>query len=225
MPNTAIRPSPTLAIVGLICAVLGVLLAVPLAPLAMLGLILSIIALRKGQPKGLAVTGIVIGSLGVLQVLIIAAIAIPNLLESRLSSNEAAAAIRLNHELLPAQIMFQAGAYRDDDRNGLGDYGSFTDLAGAQRSLPAAWNGERPELSGYRFRIHVDHDRGFVAYAWPIEPGMGRRQFAVTHRGTVHSRGPLVDATQEPGEYALFGGEKPERYSAEPTADWPAYRR
>jgi len=45
---------------------------------------------------------------------IIAAIAIPNLLESRISSNEAAAATSLKSGLHPAQVQFQAGNYCDD---------------------------------------------------------------------------------------------------------------
>ena len=42
---------------------------------------------------------------------IIAAIAIPNLLESRISSNEAAAAASLSAGILPAEVQFQAGDY------------------------------------------------------------------------------------------------------------------
>ena len=44
---------------------------------------------------------------------IIAAIAIPNLLESRISSNEAAAASSLKSGVFPAQVQFQAGNYVD----------------------------------------------------------------------------------------------------------------
>ena len=44
---------------------------------------------------------------------IIAAIAIPNLLESRIASNEAAAAASLKAGIHPAQVQFQAGGYSD----------------------------------------------------------------------------------------------------------------
>jgi type IV pilus assembly protein PilA len=53
---------------------------------------------------------------------IIAAIAIPNLLESRVTSQEAAGAAALKTGILPAQVQFQAGAYSDDDNNGIGTY-------------------------------------------------------------------------------------------------------
>ena len=44
---------------------------------------------------------------------IIAAIAIPNLLESRITSNESAAATSLKSGLHPAQAQFQGGNYRN----------------------------------------------------------------------------------------------------------------
>jgi prepilin-type N-terminal cleavage/methylation domain-containing protein len=45
---------------------------------------------------------------------IIAAIAIPNLLESRIVSNEAAAGTSLKSGVFPAQVQFQAGGYSDN---------------------------------------------------------------------------------------------------------------
>ncbi len=53
---------------------------------------------------------------------IIAAIAIPNLLESRITSQEAAAASALKSGLFPAEVQFQAGDYADADGNGIGTY-------------------------------------------------------------------------------------------------------
>jgi prepilin-type N-terminal cleavage/methylation domain-containing protein len=84
---------------------------------------------------------------------IIAAIAIPNLLESRITSNEAAAGTTLKSGLFPAQVQFQAGNYADNAAvpaatgynsyavapldlaaptgNGIGDYAwHFNQLAG-----------------------------------------------------------------------------------------------
>jgi prepilin-type N-terminal cleavage/methylation domain-containing protein len=55
---------------------------------------------------------------------IIAAIAIPNLLESRVTANESAAASSLKSGLFPAQVQFQSGAYIDIDGNGRGCYAS-----------------------------------------------------------------------------------------------------
>lgn len=54
---------------------------------------------------------------------IIAAIAIPNLLESRITANEASAATSLKSGVLPGQVQFQAGAYLDGaDNDGRGMY-------------------------------------------------------------------------------------------------------
>jgi prepilin-type N-terminal cleavage/methylation domain-containing protein len=62
---------------------------------------------------------------------IIAAIAIPNLLESRITANESAAATSLRSGVLPAQTQFQSGGYIDVDLNGRGVYaGNFPSLAG-----------------------------------------------------------------------------------------------
>lgn len=87
---------------------------------------------------------------------IIAAIAIPNLLESRITSNESAAATSLKSGLHPAQAQFQGGNYCDDltvagttygdllhgatavpgsaiPGNGIGDFaGTFNQVAGGE---------------------------------------------------------------------------------------------
>jgi type II secretory pathway pseudopilin PulG len=51
---------------------------------------------------------------------IIAAIAIPNLLESRITANEANAATSLKSGLFPGQVQYQAGGYVDINTNGRG---------------------------------------------------------------------------------------------------------
>jgi prepilin-type N-terminal cleavage/methylation domain-containing protein len=53
---------------------------------------------------------------------IIAAIAIPNLLESRVTSQESASAAALKSGILPGQVQFQNGGYADVDNNGIGCY-------------------------------------------------------------------------------------------------------
>jgi prepilin-type N-terminal cleavage/methylation domain-containing protein len=53
---------------------------------------------------------------------IIAAIAIPNLLESRITAQEAAAAAALRSGVLPAEVQFKSGGYADGDNNGIGTY-------------------------------------------------------------------------------------------------------
>jgi prepilin-type N-terminal cleavage/methylation domain-containing protein len=90
---------------------------------------------------------------------IIAAIAIPNLLESRITANESAAATALKSGVFPAQVQFQAGNYSDTVEdgtnteigiitggtatkaggNGIGDFAfCFNQLAGGQAANGAA---------------------------------------------------------------------------------------
>ena len=61
---------------------------------------------------------------------IIAAIAIPNLLESRVTANEAAAGASLKSGVFPAQVQFQAGGYQDSDVDNVGEYGVIAALCG-----------------------------------------------------------------------------------------------
>ena len=61
---------------------------------------------------------------------IIAAIAIPNLLESRVTANEAAAAASLKSGCFPAEVQFQGGGYQDRDVDNVGEYGSIGAMAG-----------------------------------------------------------------------------------------------
>jgi len=69
---------------------------------------------------------------------IIAAIAIPNLLESRVTANEAASAATLKSGYFPAQVQFQAGGYQDGDIDNVGEYGTMDQLTGA---VPAQKGG------------------------------------------------------------------------------------
>ena len=109
-------------------------------------------------------------SIGV--VAIIAAIAIPNLLESRVTANEAAAAATLKSGVFPAQVQFQGGAYRDLDHDNVGEFGFFSELsggpiAGQEKNLdirlmsPAErWNKPLPEANGYRFAMFLADGKG-----------------------------------------------------------------
>ena len=60
---------------------------------------------------------------------IIAAIAIPNLLSARLNSNETAAIATLRN-IISAQSQFQSTARADENNNGVGEYGTFAEMAG-----------------------------------------------------------------------------------------------
>lgn len=61
---------------------------------------------------------------------IIAAIAIPNLLESRVTANEAAASASLKSGVFAAQVQYQAGGYNDQDIDNVGEYGVICALTG-----------------------------------------------------------------------------------------------
>jgi prepilin-type N-terminal cleavage/methylation domain-containing protein len=61
---------------------------------------------------------------------IIAAIAIPNLLESRVTANEASAAASLKSGVFAAEVQFQGGGYQDADADNTGEYGTLGMMAG-----------------------------------------------------------------------------------------------
>src|SRR4051812_20298920 len=106
---------------------------------------------------------------------IIAAIAIPNLLESRVTSQEAAAAAALKSGLLPAQVQFQNGGYADRDGNGIGPYcvigasgvanggaNPYDTLSGQATIngitltlLAPAFQGGTPTVSPYNFKCPI----------------------------------------------------------------------
>lgn len=69
---------------------------------------------------------------------IIAAIAIPNLLESRVTANEAAASASLKSGIFPAQVQFQGGSYQDSDLDNVGEYGHIQHLTGIRATTGQA---------------------------------------------------------------------------------------
>jgi prepilin-type N-terminal cleavage/methylation domain-containing protein len=154
---------------------------------------------------------------------IIAAIAIPNLLESRISSNEAAAATSLKAGIFPAQVQFQGGGYADGNGNGIGDFAnSFPVMAGSPvippnataaislTLLPATWNSTAPTVNNYIFAVEAANELGFVSTCWPTDLGssIGRRRFAINTGGTVYGTPPATSnpavATSAPFGIAPF---------------------
>ena len=77
---------------------------------------------------------------------IIAAIAIPNLLSARLNSNETAAIATLRN-IISAQSQFQTTARADENNNGVGEYGFFGELSGADNVRGGATPLNPPVLS------------------------------------------------------------------------------
>ena len=122
--------------------------------------------LLSGESQGL----LALGSSSPAVVAIIAAIAIPNLLESRVASNEAAAASSLKSGVFPAEVQFQAGNYHDRDKDGIGDFGFFGEMSGGPIAgkpdspklalLPAGWNAANPVVNGYRFAVFIPDGHG-----------------------------------------------------------------
>src|ERR1700677_3990536 len=106
---------------------------------------------------------------------IIAAIAIPNLLESRISSNEASAAASLKSGVFPAQVQFQSGNYVDlggpsgATADGIGDFAqAFGAMSGSTipvattgspypavplTLLPQTWETVTPNINNYLFLV------------------------------------------------------------------------
>lgn len=174
------------------------------------------------------------GNVGVIAV--IAAIAIPNLLESRVAANEAAAAVTLKSGIFPAQIQFQAGAYLDSDGNGVGDFsGDLREMAGGipvgsqlatkLQLLDPRFNGEPPvRVGGYRYASHSFGESGFVAYAWPVNRDQGRRCFAITAGGAVMVR---LWAAGEKGldRFSLWNGTAVTDPTTPPANGWKPFLR
>lgn len=107
--------------------------------------------------------------LGVAPIAIIAAIAIPNLMESRVAANEAAAGATLRSGVFPAQVQFQAGAYMDQDGDNVGEYGTLAELAGRQKTgkveagqihLLMGPLAAGDTASGYRYRMFLPDGAG-----------------------------------------------------------------
>lgn len=173
---------------------------------------------------------------------IIAAIAIPNMLESRVAANEAAAAATLKSGVFPALIQFQAGGYADSDADGIGEYGFPAEMSSDANPAKVElnllfgdhWRDETPEKSGYRYRIYLPAKNGgattnradvdpnaaeqlFIAYAWPADDDGGRRAFAINHTGQVYS---TLWAGGEPEWHEMCSDEA---WDAEPM--WDLHRR
>ncbi len=165
------NPGSGLALAALICGICG-FFTLGLASIA--AIICGILALKHGQSKGMAITGLVTGgiSLLILPMAILAAIAIPNLLESRVTANQAAAAATLKAGFFPAQIQFQAAGYQDADENSVGEYGLIGELSGRVRTNKQA-AGRISLLNGALAR-NADFTANGYSYAVYLPAGEGQ---------------------------------------------------
>ncbi len=125
---------------------------------------------------------------------IIAAIAIPNLLRSRMSANEASAAGAMR-TISTSEVSFQAAAFVDQAGDGVGDYGELDELH------DPTGDGETPpfidavlgsgQKQGYTYDVNITYGDGaqvpeYTCTATPTAPGRsGYRQFFVDESGVI----------------------------------------
>lgn len=140
---------------------------------------------------------------------IIAAIAIPNLLRSRMSANEAAAAGAMR-TISSGEVAFQAAGFVDNDNDGTGDYGSLVQLGNPDGggatppfidSVLAAGNKQ-----GYTFTVTVTLGAAnqipqYTCLAAPTSAGRtGYKQYFVDESGVIRftADGSAANATSTP---------------------------
>lgn len=142
---------------------------------------------------------------------IIAAIAIPNLLESRVTSQEAAAGTALKTGIVPAQVQFAAGGYNDVDGDGIGEYAwgatAYDALSGAVATRGITLNllaptfrgggaAGAPTIAGYQFQAPESDatgdadERVWAVGTRPVDINNGRRQFVVNQAGNIYATPP-----------------------------------
>ncbi len=140
---------------------------------------------------------------------IVAAIAIPGLLRSRLSANEASAVSGIR-TISTAETGFQAAAFADANNDGLGDYGTLQQLAdpdggGVSQPFIDSVLSSGNKL-GYVYTANivagtVENPPAYTCTAVPASSGRtGWRQFYVDETGVVRTTGDgsPVDASSPP---------------------------
>lgn len=146
------------------------------------------------------------GLLGMGVVPIIAGIAIPNLLESKVMANEAAAAGQLKSGVFPAEIQFQGGLYADQDGDGIGEFGFLAELAGGpvvgQKDefvlslMTADFKATTPERAGYRYIVYLPDGQGGALTA---APGARPKNIAAAKEQSKHFVAYAWPASSEGG--------------------------
>ena len=166
---------------------------------------------------------------------IIAAIAIPNLMRARLAANESSAISGLR-TVSSAQETFRSSTVKDQDTDGLGEYGTLLELAGLTTPAGGTAPADPPFIdnqlgqgnkSGYSFAAFVGgnglgcaatgitpatnaSEITYYATAWPISHGRsGNRTFAIDASGVIRSSD--IGGTQLPSCAAITS----------PTSPWP----
>lgn len=140
---------------------------------------------------------------------VIAAVAIPNLLRSRMSANEASASGCMR-TISTGQTAFQTAAFVDSDGDGVGDYGSLAQLAdpdGSGATPPFVDSVLGAGLKhGYVFTVAVTLGStttmpAYTCTATPTALGQtGYRQYFVDETGVIRytSDGSAVSVSSAP---------------------------
>lgn len=178
-----------LAIFSLVVGVISLLTLSFLLVGAILGIVLSLVAMSKAKNsplvyggKDLALGGLITSVLSLVLIVpigLIAAISIPNLLAARRAANEGStmASLRTIHS---AEATYQATA-------GNGAFGTLEQLAEQKLIRPDLAAGTK---NGYRFNVEVtsDSEMGFEVVAIPLNyPSSGRRSFFVDESGVIRA--------------------------------------
>jgi prepilin-type N-terminal cleavage/methylation domain-containing protein len=113
---------------------------------------------------------------------IIAAIAIPNLLESRITANESAAAASLKSGIATGETQFQGGSYSDTDSDGRGEYAqNHQQLAGSTGTsigmtpkalaliAPSYAVGDGTPVGAYKYQVDIDTSTTSGSGNWPTD--------------------------------------------------------
>ncbi len=125
-------------------------------------------------------------------ILIIAAIAVPNLMRSRMSANEASA-VGSVRTINSAEAMYQQA-------NPTIGYGKLSDLGLATNGnlLDSTLGVDSPTKSGYAFTLTLGSDTPistFVIGAAPVSSSTGTRQFCSDQTMVIHVAGTTFSST------------------------------
>jgi len=131
---------------------------------------------------------------------VVAAIAIPNLIDARKGSNEAAS-IGALRTLTTAQALYREG---DKDKNGTLDYAASLEDLRRVGLIDGILGGGMKQ--GYRFEIVEGTEERWSATAVPLQPGKsGERSFFVDESGIIRSRAAPDGAPATALDRALGG--------------------
>lgn len=132
---------------------------------------------------------------------IIIAVAIPNLLRSRMSANEASSLSALR-SISTGEAGYQSAVIEEDAATGVGQYGDLTELGSGSSPFinEALASGSK---AGYTFVIQeVDHPSvpSYTATGTPVNHSSGIKEYFVDESGVIRftGDGTAVDESSNP---------------------------